>query len=143
MKKRIREYQLTAVLAFAITLLSGCGGGGTTATAPTTTAGYVMQGGLTWMPVTFYDTWANANAYCTNTTINGVTGWRMPTDLELSALYVAYPNNSSVLTGQGWTLHYTWSSTQYSVGSHYFVFLFSGGVSWSRDTDGLYVSCVR
>jgi hypothetical protein len=111
-------------------------------TAPTIAAGYVTQGGLTWMPVTFYYTWANAVAYCTNTTINGVTGWRMPTQSELSALYAAYPSNSSVLTGQGWTLASTWSSTV-SVGGHYEVGLDGGGVFAGVDTNVHYVSCVR
>jgi len=113
-------------------------------------AGYVVQDGLTWMPVTstLY-TWTNANAYCANTTINGVTGWRQPTQTELSALYAAYPDNSgiwlgnSVLLGQGWTLGSTWSSTFYTAGSHSYVYLNNGSVIRSYDTYFEYVSCVR
>lgn len=107
------------------------------------TPSYVSQGGLTWMPVssTVY-TYAQATALCAGT-INGQTGWRLPTQPELSALYSAYPNNSSVLTGQGWTLTYTWSSTPYSAGSHYVVILDGGVVIWTVDPATLVVTCVR
>ena len=60
--------------------------------------GFVSQGGLTWMPVTFTKTWADANAYCTSFKGLGQTGWRLPTKDELSALY-----NSGAMNGQGWT----------------------------------------
>jgi hypothetical protein len=107
------------------------------------TAGYVVQGGLTWMPVTFSDTWPNADAYCTNTTINGVTGWRMPTENELYvSFYFAYQGNSSVLTGKGWTLSYTWSSTG-GAGYHSATHLIDGGYYDNPDTSNFYVSCVR
>lgn len=73
---------------------------GATATVPA----YVSQAGLTWMPTTGVDgTYAQAAALCAGT-INGQTGWRLPTDAELSALYA-----SGAMNGQGWTLGYTWS----------------------------------
>jgi Putative Ig domain len=102
-------------------------------------AGYVVQGGLTWMPVTTLDTWTNANAYCT-TTINGQTGWRQPTQPELSALYT-----SGAMNGQGllWTLGITWSSTPFGAGGRYNVDLVGGFVGWDIETVGNYVSCVR
>lgn len=102
-------------------------------------AGYVVQGGLTWMSATstLYS-WTNANAYCTRTTINGQTGWRLPTQAELSALYT-----SGAMKGQGWTVSITWSSTVYSAGYHYIVSLNRGIVIWGSDTFNLYVSCVR
>jgi hypothetical protein len=100
--------------------------------------GYVAQGGLVWMPVTFNATWPNADAYCTSATINGLTGWRMPTQPELSALYA-----SGAMTGQGWTLWGTWSSTVYSAGNPYAVDLNYGTVFWQSDTFGYDVSCVR
>jgi hypothetical protein len=34
--------------------------------------------------------------------LNGLTGWRLPTQPKLSALYLAYPYNSAVLLGKGW-----------------------------------------
>jgi len=55
--------------------------------------------------------------------INGVTGWRQPTQTELSALYA-----SGAMNGQGWTLTVTWSSTPHGVGSHENVSLSNGQV---------------
>ena len=106
--------------------------------------GYVYEGGLTWMPIsaTTY-TWSAANTYCTTTTINGTSGWRLPTQLELSALYTAYPNSSPVLTAQGWMLDTTWSSTPGSAGNHYLVYLNFGGVGATYDTNNFYVTCVH
>jgi len=102
-------------------------------------AGYISQGGLTWMPVTFLGTWTNANAYCTNTTINGQTGWRLPTTAELSALY-----SSGALAGaQGWALYDAWSSTPHGAGGHEGVSLDGGDVGWGNDGWDDYVSCVR
>ena len=111
-------------------------------TAPTTTTSYVTQGGLTWMPVFLLsENWVNANDYCTTTTINGVTGWRLPTQPELSALYT-----SGEMYGRGWTLNYVWSSTLWNniAGYHSTVYLNSGGfVDWSDDRYYNYVTCVR
>ena len=101
--------------------------------------GFVSQGGLTWMPINSSGkNWSNANAYCTNTAINGQTGWRLPTRDELKALY-----DSGAMKGQGWTLNYTWSSTPYSSGSHYGVNLGYGNVLPGDDTSEFYVTCVR
>ena len=111
--------------------------------AVTTNLPTLAQGGLTWMPVISLDTWTNADAYCTNTTINGVTGWRMPTQPELSALYT-----SGLMNGQGWILGSTWSSTPYIPIAGYYevVYLDVGIVSWGSTSAPLYpgyVSCVR
>jgi uncharacterized caspase-like protein len=99
---------------------------------------YVYQGGLTWMPTTFEKPWAKANVYCANTAINGQTGWRLPTIDELKALY-----DSGVMNGQGWTLHFTWSSTPDSAGDHYGVIMDGGIVHASYNTNDVYVTCVR
>jgi len=101
-------------------------------------AGYVAQGGLIWMPVTFSDTWPNADAYCSGFSINGQSGWRMPTRLELSALYA-----SGAMNGQGWVLQGTWSATQYSVGYHYFIDLNYGTDTWMPDAASISVACVH
>jgi len=106
-------------------------------------SGYVYEGGLTWMPIsttTYFQ--PNAATLCAGT-INGLQDWRLPTQSELSALYSMYPNNSSVLTGQGWTLFSTWSSTPYSAGFHYVVYLDYGYVRAINDTIYYYVTCVR
>ncbi len=101
---------------------------------------YVSQGGLTWMPITFLTKpWAEANSYCTNTAINGQSGWRLPTKDELSALHA-----SGAINGQGWTLSLTWSSTPNGWGGHYYVVLDGGWVSAAPDSyEGNVVSCVR
>ena len=102
---------------------------------------YVAQGGLTWMPVSSTQyTWSQASALCSGT-INGQTGWRLPTDTELSALYA-----SGAMNGQGWTVSSTWSSTPVpnSVNGHV-VFVLSFGYS-SPVNDGsgqIYATCVR
>jgi hypothetical protein len=69
--------------------------------------GYVSQGGLTWMPVTstLY-TYAQAVTLCSGT-INGLSGWCLPTQQELISL-----GNSGAMNGQGWSIVYDlWSST--------------------------------
>jgi hypothetical protein len=123
--------------------------------AVTLPAGYVSQGGLTWMPnnagsATFggdfnnwgipggYTDWNTANTYCTSATILGQTGWRLPTTTELSALY-----SSGAINAQGWTLAYTWSSTPHGAGGHEDVSLYNGGVNWYFGAYYNYVTCVR
>ena len=137
----------TALVAM---LVAACGGAG----VPT---GFIQQpigGGvvLTWTPNTIGgwngqgDTdWNTADTYCRTTTINGQTGWRLPTQFELSSLY-----DSGLLAGKpGWTLNYTWSSTPDEPGVHpgsgiyHGVSLSSGIVGWFYDTEYVYVSCVR
>lgn len=78
----------------------------------TKTAGFawlkpsLSQGGLVWMSVAPIDyTWSDANAICA-TTVNGQSGWRLPTIAELSSLYA-----SGLMRNQGWSLFWTWSST--------------------------------
>ena len=116
-----------------------------TTTAAALPTGYVSQGGLTWMPNNImppngYANWSAADTYCTTTTINGQTGWRLPTQLELSNLY-----NSGAMNGQGWVLNPTWSSTPYPhvVGTHYGVYLNNGVIDWFSDANGNSVTCVR
>lgn len=114
---------------------------------------YVSQGGLTWvlMPSnSFSKNWADANAFCTGTTINGQAGWRLPTQAELSALNTAYPPNSEVLRDyHGYSLGLVWSSTPGAsvrgFGTHYFVGLDGGHAHPPPGYDLLPsgVTCVR
>lgn len=105
----------------------------------TLSPGYIVQGGLTWMPVTFFDTWTSANTYCTSNTIGGITGWRMPTQPELSELA-----KSGAIIGQGWAMNSAWSSTEYfNPETHYFVSLSNGVFNWFVNSDYYYVSCVH
>lgn len=111
------------------------------------TAGYVVQGGLTWMPATTTNWWPAANTYCSTTTINGLTGWRLPTQAEFDSLRV-----SGALAGQGWpTDNYYWSSTPAGAGvltptaPDYYVgvqIAYAGPYGMYM-TNNLYISCVR
>ncbi len=111
-------------------------------------ANFVTQGDLTWMPVTGEARmWGQANNYCTNTTIKGKTGWRLPTKNELEALY-----NSGAELDHGWILLYTWSSTPGGQGGrhggrhgeHYAVGLKNGDGDFINDTENIaYMTCVR
>jgi hypothetical protein len=111
--------------------------------ATTTSGNFVTQNGHSWMPVTLADTWENANAFCTNTTINGVTGWRLPTEFDLTELYA-----SGAISGHGWALGQTWSSSksfndQFAGLIHQAVNLATGTSGPQPNGSGAYVTCVR
>ncbi len=110
------------------------GGVSDTFTSTTPPTGYLVQGGLLWMPM-LADTWANANTYCTTTTINGQTGWRLPTSGELSGF-------AATATSAGWGGG-VWSSTFHSAGFHYFVALVNGAAGPHGDTNSIAYTCVR
>lgn len=137
---------LKATTAYKIYFVAKDGAGNTQtavgSAAVTTT--FLIQGGLTWMPVTHTDTWANANAYCAAYNGLGQTGWRMPAYEELLSLY-----NSGAMSGQDWALDLTWSSSPYIWGYHVGVYLSEVRPGWSRyiynvdDQTSHSVSCVR
>ena len=78
-------------------------------------AGYISYGGLTWMPYhTEWLNWSEADSYCTNTTLIGKTGWRLPTKDELNELYI-----SGVAKNKGWSIALAWTSTPYNSRGHY------------------------
>ncbi len=109
-------------------------------------AGYVIQGGLIWMPVTLNFNWADANAYCTNTTINGRAGWRLPTLTEAYAFSASFFSIGGFRNSL-WTspyMPYIWTSTPASVGSHYFadIVIGVGGSFDARDVNQFGVTCV-
>ena len=113
--------------------------------APAMTGNLVTRSARTWMPVRHIDTWANANAYCVKTVINGQTGWRLPGTFELTDLA-----GSGQIAGQGWVLAKTWTSIA-SVDAakvvikdtHDTVDLANGAVGTQADQSGAYVACVR
>lgn len=108
-------------------------------TPPATNASYVSNAGLTWAPVTFSATYANAASYCTSTTINAANGWRLPTDAELTAL-----RSSGAMNNQGWSLSRTWSSTAGGLaGERKTVRLDDGVVANVAETGDAYVACVK
>lgn len=108
--------------------------------APVATGSSVVRSGHTFMPVAWIDTWTNANAYCTTTTIDGLTGWRLPNEFELSDLYA-----SRLMNGQGWVLAKTWSFTNNGLSNTYHrtVDLNNGVANEQTNDTGAYVSCVR
>ena len=110
------------------------GGVSDTFTSTTPSTGYLVQGGLLWMPM-LANTWVNANTYCTTTTINGQTGWRLPTSGELSGF-------AATATSAGWGGG-VWSSTYHSPGFHYFVALVNGSAGPYDDTSSISYTCVR
>jgi hypothetical protein len=118
--------------------------------------GYIVQGGLTWAPVTATPvTLAEAKNICSSSTALGYK-WRLPTKDELVALTrydgstlgirheIAYRKNVSVLRSQGWTLYDVWSSTPGTVFGLQFIVNLEGGIANYADENGLsHVSCVK
>lgn len=105
-----------------------------------TVVGYVNQGGLVWMPpTTGLKNWEDAQAYCTNTAIRGLAGWRLPTQAELTALV-----GSTALTGQGWQLSDTWTLTAGSAAkTHVAINLSSKAAAPLADDKTAAVTCVK
>ncbi|MDL2355277.1 MAG: hypothetical protein QFF03_08475 [Pseudomonadota bacterium] len=103
-------------------------------------ASYVAKSGLSWMPVSFALSWDNASAFCKSTTINGLTGWRQPSEFDLSDLAA-----SGLMNGKGWSLGRSWSSTGGAgvVASHLVVNLGSGVTSEQSNDNSAFVACVR
>jgi hypothetical protein len=109
--------------------------------APAAAGNYVVKDAVTWMPTTFIATWDNAKSFCNNTTINGLAGWRMPTEFELAQMYA-----SGLMNGQGWTLNKTWSSNvsgSADAGTRLAVNLATGASAADSTANTAYVSCVR
>ncbi|MES2320071.1 MAG: hypothetical protein V4631_21550 [Pseudomonadota bacterium] len=108
--------------------------------APAFTGTFVTQNGVRWMPVVRVDTWANASSFCTNTTIDGVKGWKLPTQFDLTELYA-----SAAMDGHGWILGPTWSSTGDDVAHTHIPVNLSTGVVGTATADGTgaYFTCVR
>jgi hypothetical protein len=103
-------------------------------------AGVVVSNSLTWMPVTFSANWSDASAFCNTSTINGLTGWRLPTEFDLSRLF-----DSGAMNVPGWTLERTWTSTSGTgvVVSHFVVNLASRIATEQANDNSAYVTCVR
>ncbi len=100
--------------------------------------GFVTQGGLTWVPLTDTPyTYPHAATFCSSS-FNGLSGWRLPTQPELMALY-----SSGAMNNQGWELVGTWSSTSDAPDYHDGVFLNVGRVDEYYLWDNLAATCVR
>lgn len=86
--------------------------------APSLPPGYFILNGQTWMPAspTTY-TYSGAVAMCAGT-INGSTGWRLPTGPEVSALSVAMRAGQAPRPVGGWQTNYFWNSRSTAPGTH-------------------------
>lgn len=99
----------------------------------------LVYAGLTWMPVSSLNTWAKANTFCTGSTLNNLTGWRLPSDFELSELY-----KNVQLGTEGWTLSETWSATVGSSSVYRKTVNLKDGVAGQQlETESRYFTCVR
>jgi multisubunit Na+/H+ antiporter MnhC subunit len=106
---------------------------------PPATASYVNDGARSWMPTWFGKTWAQAEAYCKGETINGVTGWRLPTQFELTTLAL-----SAEPKEKGWIMLDTWASDAGSAAKQHFTVNLSTRATMSfADESKAYVTCVR
>ncbi len=151
-------YWVNAKIATTLALTPVCANGGAdypTCTSPQQGATpTIAQGGLSWAladyqtqcPATFggapsrsYCTyrWATADALCKGSTINGLAGWRLPTQPELTALA-----QSGLASGGGGI----WSSTPTPTPTyHYYVSLngTTGTALTMADASYLNAMCVR
>jgi hypothetical protein len=100
--------------------------------------GFVDFGGLLWMPITFTRNWADANTYCTTSTIDGQIGWRLPTLAELEALAAA-----NAADGNDWVYMATWTSDASGPGARYGVHIGEDRRSIFSETDVIAVTCVK
>lgn len=80
---------------------------------------------------------ADATAVCSNITINGITGWRLPTYGELDFPY-AFRDQLSYTDGSGY-----WSSEQYAPGYNYFKSFVNGSGSNYSVTNTMRYRCVK
>lgn len=100
---------------------------------------FVMSNGISWMPVSLIKTWADANEFCTNTTINSLTGWRLPNNFELSEL-----SKNVVLTDKNWFLSQTWTSTAgTAIASRKIIDLNTKTSGEALETSSAYFTCVK
>ncbi|MEN3277113.1 MAG: hypothetical protein V7631_2903 [Massilia sp.] len=107
--------------------------------APPTTAATVTQAQLSWSPAHFVLTWAEADGYCKNSTINGATGWKFPDQAQLVALAA-----SGAMDGQGWTMADAWSAAAGSgTDTRFAVNLASGASTVFPKENKAHVTCVR
>lgn len=106
----------------------------------TVPAGYVVQGGLIWIPATSPPAfWSDANDYCMRASFAGRSGWRLPAQNELTSMASSGRLNAGADV---------WSATPVPAqsGYYYAVRLASSGngrVSTRGRLDASYVTCVN
>ncbi|MFY9479019.1 MAG: hypothetical protein WAQ08_15350 [Aquabacterium sp.] len=134
---RVRHTSASAHSTLTTTTLSI---GGVSAAFDTTTVptSYVAQGGLLWTPDNNVLNWNDADSYCSSTTIQGMTGWRLPSVSELQSL-----QSSGAALGQGWGLAGIWSSNWAGTGLHKFVAMVNGNAGDYNDNSSVSFTCVH
>lgn len=142
---------LLGVLAVALSILiTACGGGGSSATStclngaanyPTCT--------LTWVVSTEYRPfgykWSEADSFCRFLTFNNQTGWRLPTQQELTA-YAKSGQIHYTNTYNPTNVEYVWASTPSQTQNyHLLVNLYdtTGAIYEAADSTGQSLRCVR
>lgn len=71
--------------------------------------------------------WNDANSYCNNLTVYGLSGWRLPTKDELVQMYSERSSIGGFHTGSWNNVSFYWSSTS-SPNNYYYYVRFSNGV---------------
>lgn len=134
-----RLYNVCTLFALVAGLV-GCGGGG----------GGGNSAPLTWVASNAYapggNTWTQADSFCSTLILTGQSGWRLPTQPELTAFAKSGQINSSNQYIPSGTVIDVWSS---SPGQSQFTHLYvnimdtTGTFYQAADTTGLSVYCVR
>lgn len=107
--------------------------------APATTAAFVTRGEAVWMPASFVLDWTKADTFCKNTTIQGKTGWKLPTQAELKALI-----DSGQLAGQNWATGDAWTADAGAGANTHVALNLATGTDTAAASDvKAYVTCVR
>lgn len=108
------------------------------AMAGTFPAGTEFGAGLAWQkPDATLRTPGDAASFCSASSVGGMSGWRLPTELELSNLYY---EKGSALVNSGWTTDWIYTSDPY-LGQNKVVRMTDG--TWSYTTAAQPVTCVH
>jgi len=155
------KYAFAATAVAALTACGGGGGGGADDGRSYSNAGitYIVSGGLTWSSPSsttyIFDSGFNsieldALGYCsrststnggpsTPTNFNNQTGWRIPTEDEITAFRATNPNPA------GWNLTTVWfePSPLYQGSLNTYLNLSSGVVTYANTAAKAHVVCVK
>jgi len=91
--------------------------------------------------------WLNAIAYCEDLNLGGRTDWRLPNVNELRSLVdftkISPPTIDSTIFPNFQSSYY-WSSSTYgqSTSSAWYIFFYSGAISYYVKTNNYYVICI-
>ena len=82
-------------------------------------------------------TWDNANDYCNNYSVDGITGWRLPTKDELVQMY------SAGMLSYPYLIY--WSSTYYGniYGLDYYYYIYRGSLNYDAASRECYARPIR